>query len=36
MTDNLVTILDSEIDSVLGSLKNMSEVDKALRHTLGL
>ena len=36
MTDNLVTILDSEIDSVLGNLINMAEVDQALRHTLNL
>lgn len=36
MTDNLVTILDSEIDSVLGSFKDMSKVDTALRYTLGL
>jgi mRNA interferase MazF len=36
MTDNLVTISDSEIDSILGTLPNMSEVETALRHTFGL
>jgi mRNA interferase MazF len=35
MTDNLVTVFDTEIHSVLGNL-NMDEVDKALRHTLKL
>jgi mRNA interferase MazF len=36
MTDNLVTISDSEIDSILGTLPNMSEVETALRYTFGL
>jgi mRNA interferase MazF len=36
MTDNLVTVLDSEIDSVLGSLPNFEKVEDALRHTFGL
>ena len=36
MTDYLATILDSEIDSVLGSLPNFEKVDEALRHTFGL
>ena len=36
MTDNLVTILDSEIDSVLGNLIDMANVDSALRYTLSL
>ncbi len=35
MTDNLATIAESEIDRVIGSLL-MSDVDAALRHTLGL
>ena len=35
MTDNLATIAESEIDRVIGSLL-MTEVDIALRHTLGL
>jgi mRNA interferase MazF len=36
MTDNLVTISDSEIDSILGTLPNMQEVETALSHTFGL
>ena len=36
MTDNLVTVLEREIDSVLGRLPNITAVDTALRHTLGL
>ena|SRR5437870_4328185 len=36
MTDNLATVLESEIDSVLGHLPEMTAVDAALRHTLGL
>jgi len=36
MTDNLATILNSEIDRVIGSLKAMPEIDAALRTTLGL
>lgn len=35
MTNNLATVLESEIDRVIGSLP-MANVDKALRHTLGL
>jgi len=35
MTDNLATIADSEIYRVIGRLP-MTEVDAALRHTLGL
>jgi len=35
MTDNLATILESEIDRAIGSLP-MPKVDAALRHTLGL
>lgn len=35
MTDNLATILESEIDRVIGRLP-MQVVDTALRHTLGL
>jgi mRNA interferase MazF len=35
MTDNLATVLDRVIDRVVGSLP-MSDVDAALRHTLGL
>jgi len=35
MTDNLVTVLEREIDSVLGRLPNITAVDAALKHTLG-
>jgi len=36
MTDNLATVLDKAIAVKLGSLKNMTSVNAALRHTLGL
>lgn len=36
MTDNIVTVLETEIDSVLGNLPNMQAVDDALRHSFGL
>ena len=36
MTDNLATVLDSEIDSVLGRMPDMTAVDAALTHTLCL
>jgi mRNA interferase MazF len=36
MTDNLATILDTEMDSLLGHLSEMKNVDAALKHTLGL
>jgi len=36
MTDNLATVLDSEMDTTLGRLPVMRAVDAALRHTLGL
>jgi len=36
MTDNLATILESEIDRTIGRLGDMSQVEAALRHTLGL
>jgi mRNA interferase MazF len=35
MTDNIATIADSAIHSVIGSIP-MAEPDKALRHTLAL
>jgi mRNA interferase MazF len=35
MTDNLATIAEAAVDRVIGSLP-MTEVDEALRHTLGL
>jgi mRNA interferase MazF len=36
MTDNLATVLESEIDSQLGRLADITAVDAALKHTLGL
>lgn len=36
MTGNLVTVLESEIDSVLGRLPDMAAVDAATKHTLAL
>ena len=38
MSDNLATVIDTEIDRVIGSLpiEKMNEVDEALRYTLGL
>ncbi|MDA1052693.1 MAG: type II toxin-antitoxin system PemK/MazF family toxin [Planctomycetota bacterium] len=36
MTDDLATVLDQEIDRVIGKHPNMQPVDIALRHTLGL
>lgn len=36
MTDNLATVLDVEIDRRIGQIPDMSAVNAALRHTLGL
>ena len=36
ITDNLATVLDSEIDRVIGVVGDMTPVDQALRTTLGL
>ena len=36
MTDNIITVLDAEIALVIGTLPDMTNVEKALRHTLGL
>jgi mRNA-degrading endonuclease toxin of MazEF toxin-antitoxin module len=36
MTDNLATVLENEIDSVLGHLTEMAAVDAALKYTLGI
>ncbi|MFH1919593.1 MAG: type II toxin-antitoxin system PemK/MazF family toxin [Planctomycetota bacterium] len=36
MTDNLATILETEIDRVIGHCQLMQPMDAALRHTLGL
>ncbi len=35
MTDNLATVLEREIDSLLGRLPDISAIDAALKHTLG-
>ena len=36
MTDNLATLLETEIDRPLGVWPDMAQVDAALRHTFGL
>jgi mRNA interferase MazF len=36
MTDNLATILDHEIDRIIGTWSDMHDVDSALRVTLAL
>jgi len=36
MTDNLTTVLEKAIDIVIGALPDLTAVDAALRHTLGL
>jgi len=36
MTDNLATVRENEIDRTLGNLKDLTEVDSALRRTLSL
>ncbi|MFN0166006.1 MAG: type II toxin-antitoxin system PemK/MazF family toxin [Bryobacteraceae bacterium] len=36
MTDNLVTVHNSEIDRVIGNFSGMTELDVALRATLAL
>jgi hypothetical protein len=36
MLDNLTTVMDSEIDSILGNFAEMKAVDMALKHTLNL
>jgi len=36
MTDNLATVLTTNINRIIGKLDEMSQVDDALRHTLGL
>jgi len=36
MTDNLATVRYSEIDRVIGSLRDLAEIDAALRPTLAL
>jgi mRNA interferase MazF len=34
--DNLVTVMLSEIDRAIGSIQDMTEIDLAIRHTLGV
>ena len=36
MTDNLATVLEKAIHSVIGTIPDMTDVDAALRHTLAL
>jgi mRNA interferase MazF len=36
MTDNLATILETELDSALGRFPEMGSVNSALKHTLAL
>jgi mRNA interferase MazF len=36
MTDNLATVLEAEIDSLLGHMPGMTAVETALKHTMGL
>ena len=36
MTDNLATVLDSEVDRAIGQVPDMHPFDVALRHTFGL
>jgi len=36
MTDNLTTVRENEIDRSLGTLSDMTKIDQALRHSLGL
>jgi mRNA interferase MazF len=36
MTDNLATVGENEIDRTLGKLKDLTEIDVALRRTLSL
>lgn len=36
MTDNIVTVLENEIDSILGSVPDLEKINKALMHTFGL
>jgi mRNA interferase MazF len=36
MTDNLVTVLDNEIDRVIGTWTDLASVENALRRTFGI
>ena len=36
MTDNIVTLIESGIYSVLGGIDDMRNIDEALKHSFGL
>lgn len=36
MTDNLATVLETEVDRAIGRLSEREQVDTAIRHSLGL
>lgn len=36
MTDNLATVLETEVDRAIGRLSERERLDAAMRHTLGL
>jgi mRNA-degrading endonuclease toxin of MazEF toxin-antitoxin module len=36
MTDNIVTLQENKIDSVIGAISDMKEINDALRHSFGL
>lgn len=36
MTDNLATVLEKAIQSIIGNIPDMTDVDAALRHTLAV
>lgn len=36
VTDNLATVLERQIDKVIGQCPAMTQVDQALKHTLGI
>jgi mRNA interferase MazF len=36
LTDDLATVLETEVDRVLGHMSDTTALDAALRHTLGL
>ena len=36
MTDNLATILTTNVNRIIGNLDEMNQIDDALRYTLGL
>lgn len=36
LTDNLATVLETEVDQAIGKVSERNAVDAAIRHTLGL